>query len=138
MTALEAPHVALTEIICSHFCPRCRSVADVRRGQHRNTDEGGRILDLHRLRHTFGTHLNKNDVAPPRAQTAMRHPWVHLSMRAFCAARAFASASRPDVRENEGGRRSTESRPIRLSPGARAGEHTGQEPICLDKPSGRR
>ncbi len=36
-------------------------------------DERGRTVDLHALRHTFGTHLSKNGVPPRTAQAALRH-----------------------------------------------------------------
>ena len=35
-------------------------------------DERGRTVDIHALRHTFGTHLSKNGVAPRTAQAAIR------------------------------------------------------------------
>jgi site-specific recombinase XerD len=34
-------------------------------------DDRGRTVDVHALRHTFGTHLSKNGVAPRTAQAAM-------------------------------------------------------------------
>jgi integrase len=43
-------------------------------------DERGRTLDVHALRHTFGTHLSKAGVAPRVAQAAMRHSSLHLTM----------------------------------------------------------
>jgi len=45
-------------------------------------DERGRTVDLHALRHTFGTHLSKNGVAPRTAQAAMRHSSLDLTMLA--------------------------------------------------------
>ena len=33
----------------------------------------GRTVDLHALRHTVGTHLSKNGVAPRTAHAAERH-----------------------------------------------------------------
>jgi len=35
------------------------------------------------LRHTFGTHLSKNGVAPRTAQAAMRHSNIHLTMNVY-------------------------------------------------------
>jgi hypothetical protein len=36
------------------------------------------------LRHTFGTHLSKNGVAPHTAQAAMRYSSLDLTMNAAC------------------------------------------------------
>jgi len=46
-------------------------------------DERGRTVDLHVLRHTFGTHLSKNGVAPRTAQAAMRHWSLDLTMNVY-------------------------------------------------------
>lgn len=46
-------------------------------------DERGRTLDVHALRHTFGTHLSKAGVAPRVAQAAMRHSSIHLTMNIY-------------------------------------------------------
>lgn len=46
-------------------------------------DERGRTVDLHALRHTFGTHLSKNGVAPRTAQAAMRHSSLDLTMNVY-------------------------------------------------------
>jgi len=46
-------------------------------------DERGRTLDVHALRHTFGTHLSKAGVAPRVAQAAMRHSSLHLTMNVY-------------------------------------------------------
>ena len=35
------------------------------------------------LRHTFGTHLSKNGVAPRTAQAATRHPLLELAMNVY-------------------------------------------------------
>jgi len=42
-------------------------------------DERGRTVDIHALRHTFGTQLSKTGVAPPPAQAAMRHSSLDLT-----------------------------------------------------------
>ena len=39
-------------------------------------DERGRTVDVHALRHTFGTLLSKGGVAPRTAQAAMRHSTI--------------------------------------------------------------
>jgi len=46
-------------------------------------DEVRRTLDVHALRHTFGTHLSKNGVAPRTAQAAMRHSSLDLTMNVY-------------------------------------------------------
>ena len=46
-------------------------------------DSRGRTVDLHALRHTFGTHLSKNGVAPRTAQAAMRHSSLDLTMNVY-------------------------------------------------------
>jgi integrase len=46
-------------------------------------DERGRAVDIHALRHTFGTHLSKNGVAPRTAQAAMRHSKLELTMNVY-------------------------------------------------------
>jgi integrase len=46
-------------------------------------DERGRTVDIHALRHTFGTHLSKNGVAPRTAQAAMRHSKLELTMNVY-------------------------------------------------------
>jgi integrase len=46
-------------------------------------DERGRTLDVHALRHTFGTHLSRAGVAPRVAQAAMRHSSLHLTMNIY-------------------------------------------------------
>jgi integrase len=46
-------------------------------------DERGRTLDVHALRHTFGTHLSKAGVPPRVAQAAMRHSTLNLTMNIY-------------------------------------------------------
>ena len=46
-------------------------------------DERGRTLDVHALRHTFGTLLSKGGVAPRTAQAAMRHSDIDLTMGVY-------------------------------------------------------
>ena len=46
-------------------------------------DERGRTVDVHALRHTFGTLLSKGGVAPRTAQAAMRHSDVNLTMNTY-------------------------------------------------------
>jgi integrase len=46
-------------------------------------DDRGRTLDVHALRHTFGTLLSKGGVAPRTAQAAMRHSKIDLTMSVY-------------------------------------------------------
>lgn len=46
-------------------------------------DDRGRTLDVHALRHTFGTHLSKAGVPPRVAQAAMRHSSLNLTMNIY-------------------------------------------------------
>jgi len=41
-------------------------------------DARGRTVDLHALRHAFGTHLSRSGVAPGTAQAAMRHSFASV------------------------------------------------------------
>jgi integrase len=43
----------------------------------------GRTLDVHCLRHTFGTLMSKGDVAPRTAQAAMRHSKLDLAINVY-------------------------------------------------------
>lgn len=47
------------------------------------TDERGRTLDVHALRHTFGTHLSKAGVSLRTAQAAMRHSDPSLTANVY-------------------------------------------------------
>jgi len=46
-------------------------------------DERGRTIDVHALRHTFGTLLSAAGVAPRTAQAAMRHSSIDLTMNVY-------------------------------------------------------
>ncbi|MEZ6053566.1 MAG: site-specific integrase [Planctomycetaceae bacterium] len=46
-------------------------------------DDRGRSLDVHALRHTFGTLLSKGGVTPRTAQAAMRHSHIDLTMNVY-------------------------------------------------------
>lgn len=46
-------------------------------------DERGRVVDIHALRHTFGTHLSKAGVTPRVAMAAMRHSSLDLTMNIY-------------------------------------------------------
>ena len=46
-------------------------------------DERGRTIDVHAMRHTFGTLLSKGGVMPRTAQAAMRHSTINLTMNSY-------------------------------------------------------
>ena len=46
-------------------------------------DERGRTVDVHALRHSFGTLLSRAGVAPRTAQAAMRHSSIDLTMNTY-------------------------------------------------------
>jgi integrase len=46
-------------------------------------DERDRVVDIHALRHTFGTHLSKAGVTPRVAMAAMRHSSLDLTMSVY-------------------------------------------------------
>jgi len=46
-------------------------------------DERGRTIDIHALRHTFGTHLSKGGVPLRTAQAAMRHSTPTLTANVY-------------------------------------------------------
>ena len=46
-------------------------------------DDRGRTVDVHALRHTFGTMLSKAGVSPRVAQAAMRHSSLELTMNVY-------------------------------------------------------
>ena len=43
----------------------------------------GRVVDIHALRHTFGTHLSACGVHPRTAMAAMRHSRIELTMNYY-------------------------------------------------------
>jgi len=47
------------------------------------TDDRGRTVDVHALRHSFGTHLSCAGVHPRTAQAAMRHSKIDLAMNTY-------------------------------------------------------
>jgi integrase len=65
------------------------------------TDDRGRTIDIHALRHTFGTHLSKAGVPLRTAQAAMRHSDPSLTANVYTDPKlldvAGAVASLPDL-----------------------------------------
>jgi hypothetical protein len=60
-------------------------------------DERGRTLDVHALRHTFGTHLSKGGVAPRTTQAVMRHSVLELTMNTYTDPKLLDVAGALDV-----------------------------------------
>ncbi|MCE9608241.1 MAG: tyrosine-type recombinase/integrase [Planctomycetia bacterium] len=56
---------------------------DLKHAGIQKRDERGRTLDVHALRHSFGTLLSKGNVAPRTAQAAMRHSSIDLTMNTY-------------------------------------------------------
>jgi integrase len=46
-------------------------------------DDRGRTVDVHALRHTFGTFMSKGGITPRTAQAAMRHSKIDLTMNLY-------------------------------------------------------
>jgi len=64
--------------------PRCPVFdADCQAAGIAKTDTRGRQVDIHALRHTFGTHLSASGVHPRTAMAAMRHSRIDLTMNYY-------------------------------------------------------
>jgi len=60
-------------------------------------DNRGRTIDVHALRHSFGTMLSQNGVAPRTAQAAMRHSKIDLTMNVYTDPRLLDVSSALDA-----------------------------------------
>jgi integrase len=93
-------------------------------------DERGRTVDVHAIRHTFGTLLSKGGVAPRTAQAAMRHSTIDLTMNVYTDPKlldvAGAMDALPALPLGDGGQQSTnvlsatgtdDSTPCQFAPG---------------------
>jgi integrase len=56
-------------------------------------DADGRVVHVHALRHSFGTHLSLGGVLPRTAQAAMRHSNISLTMNTYTDSRLLDIAS---------------------------------------------
>lgn len=56
---------------------------DLRAADIQKRDDRGYTVDIHALRHTFGTHLSRNGTLPRTAQAAMRHSSIALTMNLY-------------------------------------------------------
>ncbi len=109
-------------------------------------DDRGRTLDIHALRHTFGTHLSKGGVAPRTAQAAMRHSVLELTMNTYTDPRLLDVAGAldvlPDLPLDDSGtaerQRATGTYGRKLVPGLvpNAGNHCPPGAIADDSSSG--
>lgn len=62
----------------------CKILArDLRLAGIAKRDDRGRVLDVHALRHTFGTLMSKGGVTPRTVQAAMRHSKIDLTMSVY-------------------------------------------------------
>ena len=57
--------------------------ADLRAAGIPKKDERGHVVDIHALRHTFGTHLSATGAHPRTAMAAMRHSRIDLTMNYY-------------------------------------------------------
>ena len=57
--------------------------ADIQAAGIAKADARGRVVDIHALRHTFGTHLSAAGVHPRTAMAAMRHSRIELTMNLY-------------------------------------------------------
>ena len=56
-------------------------------------DAEGRVVHVHALRHSFGTHLSRAGVAPRTAQAAMRHSNIALTMTTYTDSRLLDTSA---------------------------------------------
>lgn len=61
------------------------------------TDDRGRTVDVHALRHSFGTLLSTSGVAPRTAQQVMRHSRIDLTMQVYTDPRLLDVAGAIDA-----------------------------------------
>ena len=57
--------------------------ADIQAAGIPKFDQRSRVVDIHALRHTFGTHLSAAGVHPRTAMAAMRHSRIELTMNLY-------------------------------------------------------
>jgi len=78
------------------------------------TDDRGRTVDVHALRHTFGTHLSRVGVEPRTAMACMRHSKLELTMTTYTDPRLLDTAGAverlPDLPLDAGDRTETAAR----------------------------
>ncbi len=93
---------------------------DLEAGGIPKRDARGRTVDIHALRHTFGTMLSAAGVAPRTAQEAMRHSSIDLTMNVYTdpalldVAGAIEMLPHLEIDRNEAAAEATEPATIRL------------------------
>ena len=91
-------------------------------------DERGRTVDIHALRHTFGTFLSSSGTAPRTAQAAMRHSSIDLTMNVY---------TDPKLLDVAGAIESLPELPLKSSPDHESQKATGTlgdaEPLETDR-----
>ncbi len=70
--------------------------ADIAAAGIAKADDRGRTLDVHALRHSFGSLLSAGGVAPRTAQAAMRHSTIDLTMNVYTDPRVLDVAGALD------------------------------------------
>ena len=106
-------------------------------------DGRGWTVDVHALRHTFGTLLSKAGVAPRTAQAAMRHSSIDLTMNVYTDPRLLDVAGAMDALPDlplDGGRDAEELRKTGTTGGSDAVETTYErqnfaEKVAVDRPA---
>ena len=66
---------------------------DIERAGIPKKDADGRVVHVHALRHSFGTHLSASGVTPRTAQAAMRHSNISLTMNTYTDSKLLDVAS---------------------------------------------
>jgi integrase len=86
---------------------------DLRLAGISKTDDRGRTIDVHALRHSFGTHLSRAGVEPRTAMACMRHSKLELTMTTYTDPRlldvAGAVERLPDLPLDAGDRTDAET-----------------------------
>jgi integrase len=110
------------------------------------TDATGRRVDIHALRHTFGTLLSKVGVSPREAMSLMRHTDIRLTMNVYTDPRIFNLAAAveklpgtgPDTpqAQTQAATGTDASRPL-PGPGLGTGEKRVANRVATTAPHGR-
>jgi hypothetical protein len=108
------------------------------------TDDRGRVVDVHAMRMTLATMLNKAGVAPRTAQEIMRHSDIRLTMATYTDARMLnvsgdldelpkLSPTRPPAKSPEAMRATGTlgALPPVLPPGTAQSGRSGAVPVIL-------
>lgn len=105
---------------------------DLRAAGIAKADDRGRTIDVHALRHSFGTLLSKGGVSPRTAQAAMRHSTIDLTMNTY---------TDPKLLDVHGALNTLPSLDLKSSPGAECqtmratGTNDREATVSKDNPS---